>query len=373
MVVQVQSHPVLFLVAIKIYLWRFITQKFIMRFNILPVLFLLPVLSAHGQFGGNTSYDFLNLSTQARVNALGSNQVGLVDSLETGLSFYNPATLRPSMHNYLSVSYINYIKDINYGNATYVRHFGKIGTFGAAMHYINYGKFIEADESGQITGKFSAGDYALNLMWAKNIWGPITIGANLKPIFSTYEAYNSFGLAADLGVSYTDSTGLFSAGLALKNMGMQITTYDRQGEREPLPFDLQVGFSQKLAHAPLRLCFTFQRLLDWNLTDKSTWDYDQKDEDDYVAGNSDTFLRQFMRHMIIGAEFVPSQNFSLSLGYNYQRRRELGVTSNLSFVGLSGGFNVKINKFRLSYAISSYHLAGASNTFSISTRLSEFL
>lgn len=328
---------------------------------------------AHGQFGGNTTYEFLNLTTQARANALGGNQVGMVDTLEASFSYYNPATLRPSMHNYLSVSYVGYFKDIKLGNATYVRHYDRIGTFAAAMHFINYGKFIEAQENGEITGSFTAGDYALNLMLARKISQGLVAGINLKPVYSVYEQYSSFGMALDAGLTYVDSTGLISAGLVFKNIGMQFTTYQKNGQREPLPFDVQLGYSQKLAHAPLRLSFTLQNLLRWNLTDKATWDFDHKDEDEYVPGKSDDVLRQFMRHLIIGAEFIPSSNFSIGVGYNYQRRRELGVNSNPSAIGLSGGFNVKINKFRLSYSIASYHLAGTSNTFTITTNLSDFL
>lgn len=339
---------------------------------LLTTLFLALTLSVAAQFGGEHTYDFLNLSSQARANALGGNVIGLVDSAEAAFACYNPAALRSSMHGSINVSYVSYFKDIKIGDALYVHDFDKKGTFAAAMHYIDYGKFIEAQEDGEIIGSFRAADYAFNIIWSKELWKRIVVGANLKPVYSSYEEYKSFGIAADLGVSYTDSTGLFSAGLAVKNIGSQITTYYQNGDREPLPFDLQLGVSQKFAHAPFRLNLTMQNLLQWNLTDKSTWDYDNNDSDEYVSGNSDNFIRQLMRHAIIGVEFVPSSNFSISFGYNYQRRRELGIESNPAAVGLSGGFNVKISKFRLSYAIASYHLAGTSNTFSITTKLSEF-
>jgi opacity protein-like surface antigen len=346
-----------------------------MQKYLLSLFILILSIQSYAQFGGNSTYDFLNLASSARVNALGGTQVGIIDSSELSLSFYNPATLMPAAHNHLSLNYIDFVSDINIGYISYSRYVKNIGTFAAGIQYINYGKFDEALENGTLTGKtFGASDYALNLIYSRNIWKNLTAGINLKPIYSAYETYNSFGIAADLGISFIDSSGLFSAGLVIKNIGSQITSYQKltEGIKEPLPFDIQLGFSQRLGHAPFRFSATFNQLHNWKLTDKSTWDYDHKGLNDNLPGKSDDAITQFMRHLILGVEFVPSKNFSLGIGYNYQRKKELSVSSNPGAVGLSGGINVKISKFRFSYAISSYHLSGTSNTLSVTMNLSEF-
>ncbi len=346
-----------------------------MRIRFTFILLLLLTFKGFSQFGGSSTYDFLNLSSSARVSALGGFQAGLIDSAELQLSYYNPALLMPGTHNHVTLNYVNYISDINYGYVAYSRHYNNIGTFAVGMHYINYGKFDESLNNGVKTGAtFTAADYALNLIYSRNIWKNITLGINIKPIYSVYETYNSFGIAADLGASITDSTGLFSAGLVFKNMGAMIHSYQylTKDINEPLPFDIQLGFSQKLAHAPFRFCGTLNQLHNWKLTDKSTWDKDHEKEGEMIDGKSDDIITQFLRHVIIGMEFVPSKNFSIGIGYNFQRKRELSVKSNSGFVGLSGGFNVKISKFRLSYAISSYHLSGISNIFSVSFNPGDF-
>ena len=79
-----------------------------------------------------------------------------------------------------------------------------------------------------------------------------------------------------------------------------------------------------------------------------------------------------MRHIIIAGEFSPSKNFFVRLGYNYQRRQELKVTSKLSTVGFSWGFGLRISRFMFSYARSAYHLAGSPNFITISTNLKDF-
>ncbi|MBN1925842.1 MAG: PorV/PorQ family protein, partial [Prolixibacteraceae bacterium] len=143
------------------------------------IIFFLIFFSFHGfsQFGGGSTYDFLNLTTSARVNALGGTQVGLIDSSELSMTYYNPALLMPGMHNHISLNYINYLADINQGYVSYARFFDGIGTFSAGIHYVNYGKFNEALENGTLTGNtFSASDYALNITYSRNIWNNITAG-----------------------------------------------------------------------------------------------------------------------------------------------------------------------------------------------------
>jgi hypothetical protein len=343
-----------------------------MKHFLLLTLFLFVLLHAGAQFGGSSTYDFLNLTSSARVNALGGNQVGMIDQSELSLSYYNPASLRPQMHNDISVNYIDYIADIRIGYAAYSQHREGIGTFAAGIQYINYGKLILANEEGEILGNFYAGDYALNLIYSRNIWENIHAGINLKPILSTYESYNSFGIAADFGVSYVDSSGNFNAGLVVKNLGTQISKYSKTGTREPLPFDIQMGFSQRLAHAPFRFNVTFQHLTKWNLSDKSTWDFDNRSENEFVVGRSDDIFKQFMRHVVLGVEFIPTKNFIVGIGYNFQRQKELALKNTTGTAGLSGGFTVNVSKFRVSYAISSYHVSSTSHIFSISTNLSEF-
>lgn len=347
-----------------------------MKQTLFLIILLLFTFIGRAQLGGSTTYDFLNLTSSARVSALGGIQVGIIDSAELSLSYYNPATLLPSMHNDISINYIDYISDIKVGYAAFARDYKKIGTFAGGIQYINYGNIQEALVDGTLTGnKFKVSELALNIIYSRNVWQNYNVGVNVKPIFSSFGTYNSIGIAADLGLSYVDFSGNFSYGIVAKNIGTQITTYRTvNGIREPLPFDLLAGFSQRLAHAPFRFNVTLHDLTNWNLTDKATWDVDNKDENDYAfIGQSDTGIKQFMRHVILGVEFIPTKNFTVGFGYNFQRRYQLAHTYNMSTIGLSGGFTVNVSKFRVSYAISSYHLSGTSNTFSVTTNLSEFI
>lgn len=318
------------------------------------------------QQAGSNTYDFLNLTNSARVGALGGNQVGMnID--DVSLVFHNPANLSSDLNQSLTFNYVPYVADIKMTFAGYAHHIDQFGTFGLSIHSINYGTFDRADVDGNINGTFSAAEYAINLSYSKELSPKLRAGISLKPIISNLEQYNSFGLAADIGVLYHSSDNLFSAGITLKNVGSQITAYN--DTYESLPTDLQIGVSKKLAHAPFRFSLTAQDLFDWDLK------YQVKDGNDEVvdgAGNSGNGFDQLMRHMVLGIELVPSDNLYVAIGYNHRRRKELGVSEKMSTTGYSWGFGFRVYKFHFAYGSARYHLAGSSNHFSISTNLGNF-
>ncbi len=333
---------------------------------ILSIILLFPI-TLKAQRGGDAVYEFLNLTNSARVAALGGNQVGMSDN-DLNFVFHNPAALTDTVSNYLTFNYVPYFADINYGYAAYARSFDNVGNFSAGIHYINYGEFDRADEYGTLNGTFSAAEYAILLTYSRKLSNRLNAGITMKPIISNFENYNSFGLAFDIGFMYTSANHLFNMGITLKNFGSQLTTYNET--TEPLPTDVQIGVSIKLAHAPFRVSITAQDLLNFDLT------YDLPDEVDVPTSGFDEesagFGDKFMRHMIFGFEFSPSKNFYVGAGYNHRRRKELVVDAKASTVGFSWGFGFRIYKFRFAYGSARYHIAGSSNHFSISTNLSSF-
>lgn len=344
--------------------------RFIMLIGILSLL----AHSSFGQIGGNYTYAFLNLTHSARVASLGGKTVALWED-DLNLPFHNPSLLNSEMDQHFVMNYVGYFAGIKYGYASYARTYEDIGNFAVGMHYINYGTFTAADMYGTKTGTFNASEYALNLMYSKTFDSVFHVGVNLKPIYSIFESYNSFGVAADIGFTYHKPEQLFTAGLALKNIGTQIVSY-YDGNREPLPFEIQAGMSQRLRYAPFRFSLVLQHLQKFDLSYDSP--LEQPDEFDPFTGQSvksnkyEALGDKLMRHVILGVEFLPGENFYINLGYNYMRRQELKIPSRVAMTGFSWGFGFKLSKFHFSYGRASYHLAGGSNHFSLSTNLSEF-
>jgi hypothetical protein len=327
------------------------------------------------QIGGHYTYAFLNLTNSARVASLGGKSVALPGD-DLNMPFHNPSLLNSSMDQHLVLNYVGYFAGIKYGYASYARDFGSKGTFAAGMHYSNYGSFTGANEMGVITGEFRAAEYALNLIYSRKIDSMFTVGVNVKPIYSNLESYNSLGIAADMGVTYHNPGSLLTAAIVMKNMGTQVIRYYKGAGHENMPFEIQAGVSQKLLHAPFRFSLTLQHLQKFDLGYRSTIDksnlYDPLSGESYRKNKLEMFGDKLMRHAIIGIEFLPGENFYVSMGYNYQRRQELKVPVSTGMVGFSWGFGMKINKYRFSYGRSTYHLSGASNHFSLSVDFSEF-
>ncbi len=325
------------------------------------------------QIGGNSIYQFLNLTNSARIAALGGDFTPLKDK-DISFALSNPSIINKDLDNDIALSFINYYSGINMGYVTYSKTFDKIGSFAGNVQYVNYGDFKRTDETGNILGEFKANEYAVCLGWGRQLDSLLSIGANLKSILSYFDDYRSYGLAVDVAGTYSNPKNHITATLIAKNIGTQLKTYT-QGSSEPLPFQLQAGITKGFAHVPLRFSLLYNHIEKFNLiyVDPNN----SPDKTDPITGevilqsNLGKSLDKLMRHIVVGAEFIPAKFLSIQLGYNYQRRKELGIDSKMSLVGFSGGVGIKISKFSLNYSRVTYHLTRSPNYLTLSMNISE--
>ncbi len=344
----------------------------------LLALFLFILLSSglQAQIGGINTYEFLNLSPSARVSALGGAQIAVRDD-DANLAFGNPAILNSLMHQQLAFNHSFHVAGISHGYAAYAHHFGKAGITGhAGVQYVSYGSFDQTDEFGQVNGSFKAAEYAITAGAAREFYGRLALGANLKFITSQLEAYNSLGMAADLAGVYFDTARNFTAAVVFRNIGTQLTTYE-EGNTEPIPFEIQVGLSKRLRHLPFRFSIIYRHFNRWNIlyddpnAEPSTLFFGEVDTE---RSKTSIWLDNFFRHFVFSGEFLfgKRENFRLRAGYNHFMRRELSVENFGSLAGFSLGGGIKVNRFRIDYGHTAFHLGGGLNHFSISTNLQEF-
>lgn len=348
-----------------------------MRIRKLPLFILVCIatFSAHAQIGGNNTFEFLNLPISARVAALGGNNISARDN-DLNITITNPALLTDSMDNNMALSYVNYFADVNYGYMAYVKKIKKIGLISGGIQYSDYGKFKSADEFGNVIGSFKASDMSINLSYANSVFDSnLVVGATLKTVYSAMETYYSWGSAVDLGAVYARPAKKFTVGFVIKNIGRQWKPYT-VGNYEKLPFEMQIGFTKQPKHVPFRLSVTYENLEQWDLTyNDPNNPVNGKDPLTGKVIKQSKFKKygdQFMRHIVIGGEFIITKNLYLRGGFNYQRRKELSIIEKKGMTGFSFGFGFKVYKLHLSYARSVYHLAGASNNFSISFDINNF-
>ncbi|MFO7657027.1 MAG: type IX secretion system protein PorQ [Bacteroidales bacterium] len=329
---------------------------------------------ASGQTGGK-AFQFLDVTNSARIASLGGKSVAVYDH-DLNMPYFNPSLLSASMNNHLVLNYVKYFAGVNYGYAAYSKSYDKTGNFAVGIHYLNYGTFIAADDKGTKNGEFHASDYAVNLIYSRQIDSLLHIGVNLKPIYSTLERYTAFAAAIDAGITYHNPDKLFTASLVIRNFGSQISTYYADGDYEPLPFDIALGISKSLAHSPFTFYIVADHLEKWDLTYRT----DKEKEASFNAftgqekseSKFDDAIDKTMRHITLGTEFRLTNSFVFRFGYNYRRRQEMKIESKTSTIGFSWGIGLRVSKFHFSYGRSTYHLHGSPNYFSLSMNLSEF-
>ncbi len=328
---------------------------------------LAPVM---GQAGKDV-YQFLNLPSGARLAGMGGTNVSLyIDDLN--FAFANPALLSLGCSNFLGLNYTNQFNDVNVGSAIYSHKVTENDYLAGGVNYVDYGRFIETSVNDEVLGHFTAKDIAVNLMYGRRLSPSWSVGVNMKPIFSVYERYSSYGLAFDVGVSYHNEKGLFSAGVVLRNAGFQFKGYnsiDGKQNRETLPLDLQFGVSQKLPKAPIRFSLTFHNMQTWDLSFSSSESVEDKlDRKSKAARGADMFFR----HTIWCVEILPTKNIYIAASYNHRRRMDMALPSKRSIAGFAFGAGLKVYKFNLGFSIVPFQAGSLGYNVTFSTNLNDF-
>jgi len=354
-----------------------------MKFWIIMVALLLATSFAQAQIGGNSTYEFLRLSPSARITALGGSLITVKDR-DITLAFHNPAALNPEMHQRVAFNQSVYMGGVTHGYLAYAHHIdqGKAPvTVHGGLHYITYGRFKNYDVTGMPTGESRASEFAINLGAGYQASKFFSIGANMKTILSYLGNYNSTGIAFDAAAMFNDTARHLSFTVAFKNMGTQFSTYARNGNMEPLPFDLQVGFAHKLKYIPLRFSVILHNIQKWGIVYDDPTDNDGQvlfTDGEQQNNNAGKVVDDIFRHFIFNLELLFGKKnkpeiVRLALGYNHMRRGELGVSTLNNLSGFSFGIGIRIKQFEIDYGFGSYHFAGAAHHFGLSVNLNELL
>lgn len=328
--------------------------------------FLFATLLSTAQPGGRHAYEFLTLVMSPRVAAMGGELLAVPDG-DINVAMWNPSIMNDGSAGELSMNYVNYFDDINYGQVAYGRKL-KLGYLSLGARYINYGTFTQTDEFGNVIGEFSGSDVALTGGYGVRLDSSWSVGTNFRLIGSALENYGSIGFVTDYSVTWRAKETDLTAALVVANVGTQIATYTTS-PREPLPFEIKMAISGKPEHAPIRWHITAEHLeqLDLTFEDPNAPDTDPLTGE--PIDNSTSLGKKIISHFVLGAELFPENSFSLRAGYNFRRSQEMALATRRSGAGFSWGFGLRLRKFRIDYAMATYHVSGASHHFGLSTDL----
>ncbi|MFH1352656.1 MAG: PorV/PorQ family protein, partial [bacterium] len=134
-----------------------------------------------------------------------------------------------------------WLAGINTGFLGYVHPFGKAGTMGASITYLDYGTLLRTTDSFEPVGTFKASDQCLNFAYAYPFKG-LSLGGNLKFIQRAIYSESAFALGIDLGAFYILREKM-RAGFCIQNVGTEVK-FDAEGD--PLPVNIKAGISYRI-------------------------------------------------------------------------------------------------------------------------------
>ena len=327
---------------------------------------LLTSMIVVAQPGGRHSHEFLTLVMSPRVAGMGGELLAVPDG-DINVGLWNPSAMNVGSTGQLSMNYVNYFDDINYGQTAYGRKLEN-GYLSLGARYVNYGTFKQTDEFGNVIGEFSGSDVALTGGYARRLDTSWSVGANFRLIGSVLESYGSIGFSTDYSITWRAVESDLTAALVVANVGTQIATYTNS-PREPLPFEIKMAISGKPEHAPIRWHITAEHLEQFDLTFEDPNAPDTDPLTGEPTDNSASLGKKIISHFVLGAELFPENSFSIRAGYNFRRSQEMQLATRRSGAGFSWGFGLKLRRFRLDYAMANYHVSGTSHHFGISTDL----
>ena len=322
------------------------------RLVILSFVMLL-CQSARGQ-ESTSVFNFLNLPTSAHTTALGGRNISLIED-DASLIFQNPALLASVSDNSLNLNFMTYMRGSKTGSASFSRIAGERGTWGVGVQFVGYGNMKETLETGEELGDVRALDMAISGMYSYSLSERWVGAATGKIIYSKYADYTSCGLAVDLGLNYYDEEHDFSVSAVAANLGGQVKAFGEDHER--LPFNLQLGFTKSLGHAPIRFSVTMVDISRWS--SKYYYHVSKKPKGGSIL----------MNHFCVGVDIIPTKQFYVAAGFNFRRAYEMKAAGSSHAAGLSAGAGLKIKKFKLGLAYAKYHVSAPTLSVSLSYSL----
>jgi len=306
---------------------------------ILIMIILLSVfLAAENENAGTSGFTFLKVNYSARAAAMGNAYTGL--SNDADAVFFNPAGLVQIESPQASLTYMSYIDGINCGSAVYaypINDKTSLAVFAKGLSATEDRTI--ADEMGQyagIDGTFGMSDFIFGIGAARFILDMLDIGINAKFIQESLDDNSASAVVFDAGIMHQSTNENLKIGIAIRNIGKQLTYYTDDEYEEIMPTTLTAGFNY---HPKDKLYATV---------------------DIYKPLDNEIFGR-------IGLEYQVHPILALRAGYK-TNASDWATGGDKDFLsGISFGTGFDLNKYNLimDYAIVSYGDLGFVNQISV--------
>ena len=295
-------------------------------------------------------FNFLNLPVSSHSTALGGKNISLIED-DISLAIQNPALLTGVSDKTVGFSFMTYMQGCNTGAAAYSQQVGRYGNWGVNVQFVGYGSTKETLLTGEEIGSFKPLDLCIAGQYSHLLSDRWAGGVTAKFIYSHYGAYTSCALAADLGLNYYNEETDFSYSIAARNLGGQVKSFGNL--HDPLPADLEMGFTKSLGHAPIRISLTMVDMTRWSRSDY------------FTTGKKLKGGSLFINHFVLGAEWLINSKFYVGMGYNFRRGYEMTAAGSSHAAGLSFGGGANLKRLKLGIAYAKYHVSAPTLAFTL--------
>ncbi|PKN73690.1 MAG: hypothetical protein CVU50_02415 [Candidatus Cloacimonetes bacterium HGW-Cloacimonetes-3] len=300
------------------------------------LLLAVPLFAQH-QDAGTTGFSNLKLIYSARANGMGQAMTGRVQNYD-GMQF-NPSSIMRVPGKSVSSTFMDHFVGSGGGSVQYVIPKNIYVTYGAFINYWNSGTIDRTEISSNFdlveTGDtFGSQNIIAGVTYAKFISPAVDFGVTVKGMLDQIDNSSASAALVDLGIMHHTVNEKIKVGLAIRNLGAQLSYYSDTKYKETLPTTYLVGMGMDLSadsHANL----------------------------DIVKATGENFVGKLGVEHRIHPSFVLRGGFRSNAG-DYYNGGVLAFTS-----GLSLGLGWDWKSWVVDYSISSYGDLGLANQLGI--------
>lgn len=292
------------------------------------ILLIIPIfLCGLDGAAGTTGFTFLKVNYSARAAAMGNAYTGLAN--DASAVFFNPAGLVQISGKEAQLTYMNYLDGVNCAAAVYAQNYNGLTSLGIFSKGLNATEDRTiVDEYGQYAGTdgtFGVSDFVIGISAARTLLPILDLGINVKFLQESLDDQSATAIAFDVGIMHQTTNKNLKVGIALRNVGKQLSYFTDNEYEEKMPITATLGFN---LHPNDKLYATL---------------------DIYKPLNYDYLGR-------LGAEYKIYEMLFLRAGYKTNASDWKTGGNQEALAGMSFGFGVNLQQYKLKmdYAISSY-------------------
>lgn len=227
----------------------------IVSFSLL--LLITGLLFGINENAGTTGFNNLQIIYSARAMSMAQAMTGVKETID-GLQF-NPAAILKVDGINVNSTFSSYLVETNGGAVHVLMPRSDIVTYGFQLHYLNFGtidrtEITQNNEYLDTGDTFGASNMIMGFSAARYINPSIDLGFSLKYIYDKIDSYSASAVVVDAGMIHHPMNEKVQVGVAIRNLGKQVTYFTDKKYDEKLPFTFAAGLSYQ---AKQNLLFAF--------------------------------------------------------------------------------------------------------------------